>query len=1001
MAAIGAPLAQAAFAHRPRSLWPCYAPILGVVAVLLATNLAAYVAPGAASAWIGLVAPSAISAAVAWRSGAIRRPSTRFALGLLVLAASSAGLFVFALANRTHVWFVDESWHFALAQRMARGEFPPVTPYGVDAGIGYHYGADLLAASVLSTTNAPVWTTYYVLLSFLTVALMLVAVGFARDIGAPLPLAVGTGAALGFFAGSFRVGLPPYVETPGGGGGIWAGLAPAESAHPATRLAFDWVEQPQWSLAIAVVILVAATLEAALARRQAAILAAAAGVSALAEAAVLVFSGAALGLVGVARFVRPPAYGRFWLAAALAVAALLIALAGGPISDAVLGRGGTTGMVRLEFDPQAEDLALLERAGPALIRVGIIPLAAIGGFAAIRRRSWGLAFLTLAGLFGLAEAEFLRSVRPANDQRILWLATAVAMFAALVGTGALISGLPGKRRGLVVLAIGLFALLPTIVPRAISGAQVARGGLNVEHPAGAKSVDRFAVRTQFGSMLEANWDFYEWLSRSLPTEARLLTTQPAAVASLAGIASPTSGRHLQSLAQYATPVYEDALRFLHRGDLAEMGITHLHVTDAHAEALTAAAQRLLDDPSHFKLLADTRSASGQRHRVFEVLPGAGTTEVAASSYRRLRRIVPADTPVSLVGALSLYGRRMLLFNFVDHVDLRAPASTDVNRATRAASFDTELGISDNGVVVLPEFLEPLTLGLSADDAVWSGYGMRAYRPSDRWSPVWRIGVDVAGVDHPLRRTCQDTGGQLSFRVLGAPGSEVITGDTNVALTGTPQQMQSRAPDCDALALSTDADVAPFAQVRPHQPSTLSERESGVAGLGFDGQVEGDQAVVSLWYRNPHELPFVTGTELRLYEADATGTGPAHPDLSRFVRWWDGPLVLAAETQMARIDFDALRLEINGTAGAGGSSGLEPGRSYVLMVAVAGYDPARGFVEVQQLAPLLRVARTDAGVAYDVFSGIVAVKHQVPGTRAVTRLERHHGWLGVDMDLTPA
>lgn len=917
MAAIGAPLAHAAFAHRPRSVWPFYAPILGVVAVLLTTNLAAYVVPGAASAWIGLAVPTAFSAAVAWRSGAIHRPSRRLAVGFLVLISSAAALCVFALANRTHVWFVDESWHFALAQRMARGVFPPVTPYGVDAGIGYHYGADLLAASVLSTTSTPVWTTYYVLLSFLTVALLLVAVGFAWDSGAPLPLAIGIGAALGFFAGHFHVGLPPYVDSPEdvrGFAGYLAGLTPEASAHANERLAFKWVEQPQWSLAAAAFILVAAALEAGVARRHAAVVAAGAGVSALAEAAMLVFASAALGALGAVRLARLHGRERYVLAGALVVAALLIVLAGGPISDEVFGRGGTTGMVRIDVDPRAEDLAPFGLAGPALIQVGIIPLVAIGAFAAYRRRSWGLAYLTLAGALGLVEAEILRSVRPANDQRILWLATVVAMFAALAGTGALVGGLPGRRKWLVVLALGLFALLPTIVPRAISGTQLARGGLNLGHPAGTQSIDRFAVRTQFGSVLKANWDVYEWLARSLPNDARLLTSQPAGVASLAGIASPTSGRHLQSLAQYATPIYEDALRFLHRDDLEAMGITHLHVTDAHAAVLTPEARVLLDDPAQFKLLVDMRSASGMRHRVFKVLPGAGTTDVAASSFRRLRQIVSADTPVSLVGSLSLYGRRMLLFNFVDHGDLRAPASTDVNRATRAASFNTELGISDIGVVVVPELIEPITLGLSADDAVWTGYGMRVYRPS-----------------HPA-------------------GNRV--------------------------------------------------REPRVAGLGFDGQVDGDRAVVNLWYRNPHRLPFVTGTELRLYEADATGTGPADPDLSRFVRWWDGPLALAPESQVARIRFDARRLEINATAGAGGDSGLEPGRSFLLMFTVAGFDPASGQVDVLQLVPLARVDVSDAGVAYDAFSGIVALEPLLPGSRAVTRLERHHGWLGVDMDLTP-
>ena len=43
MAAIGAPLARAVFGDRPRPVWPFYAPALGIVAVLLTTNLSAYV----------------------------------------------------------------------------------------------------------------------------------------------------------------------------------------------------------------------------------------------------------------------------------------------------------------------------------------------------------------------------------------------------------------------------------------------------------------------------------------------------------------------------------------------------------------------------------------------------------------------------------------------------------------------------------------------------------------------------------------------------------------------------------------------------------------------------------------------------------------------------------------------------------------------------------------------------------------------------------------------
>ena len=55
MAAIGAPLARAVFGDRPRPVWPFYAPALGIVAVLLTTNLSAVTrAPSA----IGLLVPA-------------------------------------------------------------------------------------------------------------------------------------------------------------------------------------------------------------------------------------------------------------------------------------------------------------------------------------------------------------------------------------------------------------------------------------------------------------------------------------------------------------------------------------------------------------------------------------------------------------------------------------------------------------------------------------------------------------------------------------------------------------------------------------------------------------------------------------------------------------------------------------------------------------------------------------------------------------------------------
>ena len=1001
--AIGAPIARAVFGRQPRWVWPYYAPVVGLVAVLLVTNLAAYAIPGAPAAWFGLLAPTAASVVIAWRSGRAR-PSRQSVASLLALGIVSAGAFVFALAYRTHVWFVDEGWHFPLALRLARGVFPPVTPYGPDAGIGYHYGPDLLVATTISTTGAPPWTAFYVFASFLVVALVLAATGFARHLGTPLLLAVGIGAALALFSERFLIGLPPYVEPPAQASGFaafLAGLAPAETAHPdSVPAVFLWVDLPQRTLAVAVVILVAAALESRMGHRQAAVLAAGAGVLALAESSVMIFASAALALVGALRFVWLRGQARLVLVGAMAVSALLIAFAGGAVSDWLFGRGGTTGLVRVAFDPNHADLAPFELAGPALVGVGILPLAAASLLVAVRQRSWGLGYLVTAGALGLVQAESLHSALPQNDGRVLWLATAVALLAALSGVGALVGRMHGWRRAGAMLAVGLFVILPLGLPRAISGAQLAASGLELGFPT-TRSNYTYLNRTQFGEELAANWDFYAWLAQSLPNDARLLTTHPSIAASTAGVAAPVSGRDVQRLSSIITPVYEDALRFLHHADLAEMGVTHLHLTDAFEAALAPSARRLLDDPEHFRLLADRRSSSGLRHRVFEVQPGAGTVHVAPSSYRHLRELAPPNVPISLAGSLSLYQRRMVFHALIDHDDLRTPERTEFDRATRVPHVETVTDVPDRGIGVLPDFLEPTAgLGQSRGDAIWTGYGMRAYDLStSAWSPVWRISQNPAGLPDDSRHACESAAHQqFELRVLGEPGTTMTVGLTDVELTGVPQDVQLSVPDCDALALVAHAGVAPFAQIRPHHPAARVERESNVAGLGFDGGVDGGRAIVNLWYRNPLGLPFITGTELRLYEARPGGMTPReyHPENS--LRWWSGPLVLAPDAQLARIEFDARRLEIDGTAGGATPARLVPGTAYLLALTVAGKDPRSGYAEVQHVVPLARVVLHDEGVTYDVFGGIVAVEPHEPGT--IVRNASRTGFLGLELDQTP-
>ena len=492
IAAIGALLAYAVFRDRPRLVWPFYAPAVGIVAVILVTNLAAYVMPGAPSAWFGLLLPSAL-AVVAARGGGPLRPLPRGSrAALLAMSMLAVGFFVLAYANRPHSYPADETWHYALTFRLARGDFPPVSPFGADAGIGYHYGADLLAASIINVAGVFPWTALDALSTLLVVALVLAASGFAYDVGAPLPLAMGAGVAIGFFGGDAFLGYRA---------GYFEGLALLESPSSQLR-AFEWAFLPQRAVGVVCVVLIAAALQAGAARRKAALLAVAAGILPLANAAVMIFAVAALALVGAARLVRLHGRERFVFAGALVASALLIVLAGGPISDALFDRGGTVGDIRAAWQPAADDLLPFQQGGPALVEVGVIPLVAIGALAAYRRRSWGLGFLAAAGACGLLQMELLQSRTPFNDLRIIWLSQAVALLAALAGAGVLLGGLRGSgRRRLAALAVGILVILPTALPRAVSGVHLALRELQHADPLADASGHHYLDRTTLSKNL--------------------------------------------------------------------------------------------------------------------------------------------------------------------------------------------------------------------------------------------------------------------------------------------------------------------------------------------------------------------------------------------------------------------------------------------------------------------------------------------------------------------
>lgn len=468
------------------------------------------------------------------------------------------------------------------------------------------------------------------------------------------------------------------------------------------------------------------------------------------------------------------------------------------------------------------------------------------------------------------------------------------------------------------------------------------------------------------------------------------------------MATPISHRdHQMFLYGYTTWVYEDALRFLHHDDLEALGVTHLHVTDALEARLDPSARRLLDDPRHFRLLAEIPTTSGARHRVFRIMPGAGMTEIAPNSYRALRQLVPPGAAVSTLGSIEFFHRMAVLSAFADRNVLQSQIALRFERGTRVPTVETLGDLPASGVAIASEPLEPTALGVSRSEAIWTGHGLRAYDLAASWSTVWRIGSEPAGLPGSQLAVCESAGGEIDLHLLGEPGTRVTAGSTEIVLTGLPQVVQLAVPDCSALTLSADSGIAPFVQIRPRHAGATGDSDAPTAGLAFDGGVDGERAVLNFWYRNPQDIGFTTGTEFRLYPASALGVDlhPYNPNpRTASLRWWPGPAALYAPEQIARIEFDARRLEMNGDTGGGAVSSLMPGQTYLLTLNVAGTDSRYGLVEIQHIVPLARVTVGETGVAYEVFSGIVTIEHHPPGT--ILRRTGFDGGLAEDAALSP-
>ena len=975
----GIPIARTMFGSRHGLLWIGYAPVLGVGLNLFTANILALISSGVVGSWMGIITALGLSSIIAIKTGfGPTTPSwsrsTCIGLGLTVLLV--AAILYIALANRTHLLFTDEPWHLPLAATIARGLFPPVSPFSPDFGAAYHYGSDLLAASMMNISGTSPWTAFFLLSPFLTVILAITATTVGLDFGAPRIVALG-GGLVTTFAGPqapfLTAGLPTMFTEHNNTsrfGDVLLQFGPPPNQALFLGVGPAHLNLPHFALGIAFILLMAAIANAEPTGQRAGVFGLTLGLLPLAETAVFAIGAVGtLAYLGITIWTRRRHQQLTW-GIAVVGGLILATLGGGAITDALFRNPGGTG-TSLHILPETPSLSFghISESGLNLL-IGPIGLVLGVGIAACWFRSRGLGFLATASGGGLVLRQVLSFEVSGIDTRLFDIPYALAALGTLIGLGLVIAKI--KPAGLrIALGVALTALIavPTTAPRLIGSVNNAIQGIDLGYPTIHNEQIRYANPTRFASALREQWPALMWMRDSLPTEARVLSTNPPLVSLATGLAAPMSGNDLGLFNPLDTPVYMDAITFLAQDDLDTLKPSHLYTTPDLIERLDQTAIAALNDPYQFRLLTEQRSLSGQVLRVYEIQPSAGVTATNAASFRHLAGLASQSPTVTVAGFLSEAQRQSLLLNFGQNQIVFGPP-TYIPRTSARFAY-TPIDHIRPGLVVLHDAHVPIAFGLDREDAIWRGSGMRAYIVNtDVWSPTWRPVPESQPPPPTIISNCDPATTNVAIRFIGEPGDILTVATQTSPLTGLAQVTHITNSRCADIHFTwSGTEIPPFVQIRANS-SRHAIKDSATAGLAFDGGLTEQTAVIHIWYRNPASLRSKAGIELRLYPANVAGilasSGPADSAV-----WWLGPIDLSAERFTGRLEFDAANLELTGVQPGIQSKQISDGH-YVLALTVTELDVSTGDQEFLRVIPLLQVRLREGLISYRPLSGIVAI-----------------------------
>lgn len=744
----------------------------------LAVNFLMRVLPGLAGVALGWAGVAAVGLWLAWRTPSCVRAKPPRVVGFGIAALV---LFWIVLAGRQTLSIVDAYLHLGLASSIQAGGFPPAFPWHPDLPAPYHYGADMLIGLLAPPFGPDLAFTTELFEAYAWTSLALIVGTLLLKRGSWVSLLAGCPLLLSFglWTQLHNISPPGIVQIPIVAGIPEAGLRASLGNIYWPSVAFPWsaavdasppnVWKPHFVMAYGLALVV---LERAGTYRDA-------QVSARLTLALLVaFLGlvdeiiapVVLGLWGVweaRRLVIGWRHERSldWRAVVRAAAgpvagALLLALAGGPITDALSGSsqsGLSIGWIADAGGRRPVGATSGLPGGLGMLELGVLPVCAAALLLAWRSRLT-LSLAAIAGLLLLA-ALMVQYEFSLDVVRLDGHARNFALLALVVAFGYRFGKLQPRWRYAAGAAVVVLVTWPTAAaPVKNLGMAVTRGP-QLANAAADSDVD-WRISSRYALPQPMSDEVVAYIRNRTAGDARVLSPKPMEMTIVTGRPNASAYAEFVQFVPRLGPEYLDAIRFLEPTAVRRLGISYIHAPDDWVDGLPAEAKRRLHDPDFFKLLI--RDGTDSLYLVQPSFPWMEAT-ASAESFQALRQAVRETTTVYLSPSLEPVNSIRAAV-VLSHAHLFGEARATPTWHSRPDIATEPLGDRTPDLIVLSARLAPSTFPVGQREPIWWNDEIAVYAPGASVRPVMgsrprSFGVRVSDVE-------EEAGG-LAFTVAFA------------------------------------------------------------------------------------------------------------------------------------------------------------------------------------------------------------------------------------------